>query len=253
MYRAAWIIQEITICGKFNFLSRAINEQFFCGKKRKNNSESAGDEFAGKSLSNYYAYNVEVALSGISRYLICFVIDLGLQYLSNAVWKQYLYRLTVQWGKYIELRFIGKFNRLRVRLYIFWGKGGRKGGVVFPHNAGGLPHNSCLWFAICSGNASGHTYFYPCVLLKAKTFLPRRGGEGKEKWRKDVCANGFFPFQREEAGETGWAIAGPIVGGKVAKSRVERTIDGSRGLQGTLISIYTFSEINTRVRAYNFL
>lgn len=43
-----------------------------------------------------------------------------------------------------------------------------------------------------------------------------------------------FPpfFQREETGEAGRAVAGPIVGGKVAESGVERTIDGSRGLQG---------------------
>lgn len=40
-------------------------------------------------------------------------------------------------------------------------------------------------------------------------------------------------FQREEAGEAGRAIAGPIVGGKVTESGVERTIDGSGGLQGT--------------------
>lgn len=43
----------------------------------------------------------------------------------------------------------------------------------------------------------------------------------------------FLPFfQCEEAGETGRAISDPIVGGKVAESGVERTIDGRRGLQG---------------------
>lgn len=44
----------------------------------------------------------------------------------------------------------------------------------------------------------------------------------------------FFPsFQREEASEAARAIAGPIIGGKVAESGIERTIDGSGGLQGT--------------------
>lgn len=44
----------------------------------------------------------------------------------------------------------------------------------------------------------------------------------------------FLPFfQREEAGETGRAAAGAIVGREVAESGVERTIDGSGGLQGT--------------------
>lgn len=54
--------------------------------------------------------------------------------------------------------------------------------------------------------------------------------EGKKKWERVWPA--FLPFfQREEAGETGRPISSPIVGGKVAESGVERTIDGSRGLQ----------------------
>jgi len=39
-------------------------------------------------------------------------------------------------------------------------------------------------------------------------------------------------FQRKETGEAARTAAGPIDGREIAESRIERAIDGSRGLQG---------------------